>query len=145
MNLLTKIQNWGDHHHPKWLDYVRIALGLTLVFNGISLAAHLHDFTVMMHNAMLGTAVTISLTAHFIILLHLLGGLLIALGSHTRAFCLLNIFAVIAAIFFVSMQHHIFEPYALIWFSAAILLGLVCFLIEGDGVLSIEHEDNLVS
>lgn len=145
MNLLTKIQNWGDHHHPKWLDYIRIALGLTLVFNGISLAAHLNDFTVMMHNAMLGTAVSISLIAHFIIVFHLVGGLLIALGSHTRAFCLLNIFAVIAAIFFVSMESHIYEPYALFWFSAAILLGLAFFLVEGDGVLSIEHEDNLSS
>ncbi|RZL22174.1 MAG: DoxX family protein, partial [Pedobacter sp.] len=36
MKLLQKIQAWGDHHHPKWLDYFRILLGLILVWKGIS-------------------------------------------------------------------------------------------------------------
>lgn len=143
MNLLTKIQNWGDHHHPKWLDYIRIALGLTLVINGVTLASNLHYFTVLMHSAWLGTALSISLIAHLIIVAHIIGGIMIALGTHTRACCIVNILAVVAAIIFVSMQNHIFLPYSLFWFCATVLLGLICFFVEGDGVLSIEHDDNL--
>ncbi|WP_442592059.1 DoxX family membrane protein [Pedobacter sp. AW31-3R] len=141
MNLLTKIQNWGDRHHPQWLDYVRIALGLTLIINGVALASNLHYFTVLMHSAMLTTALSISLIAHLIIVVHIIGGILIALGTHTRESCVFNILAVIAAIIFVSMQTHIFAPYSLFWFCAAIFLALICFFVEGDGVLSIEHED----
>lgn len=144
MNLLTKIQNWGDHHHPQWLDYIRIALGLTLIVNGVALATHLHDFTMMMHNAVLGTAISISLMAHTIILLHIIGGVLITIGSHTRTFCLLNLFAVITMLF-VNMHHQVFVPYSIFWFATILITALVCFLVEGDGILSVEHEDNLAS
>lgn len=144
MNLLTKIQNWGDCHHPQWLDYFRIALGLTLVYNGVVFASHLHAFTVIMKDSTLSTAIAISLAAHLIIAFHIIGGILIALGTHTRLFCLLNIFAVAAGILFVSFQQHIFIPYSLLWFSAIVIISLICFMIEGDGVLSVENEKNLV-
>lgn len=28
MNLTTKIENWADSHHPRWIDFIRVALGL---------------------------------------------------------------------------------------------------------------------
>lgn len=138
MNVLEKIQDWGDRNHPAWLDYVRIALGITLIWKGISFAANLHAFTHLMEDTELRTAISISLMAHVIITLHLIGGLLITLGSHTRICCLLNIPILVVAVFFVNLPRDIFEPYAEFWLSCIVLLGLVCFLIEGDGVLSIE-------
>ena len=36
MNLVHKIENWGDTHHPKILDFVRIALGVFLLLKGIA-------------------------------------------------------------------------------------------------------------
>jgi putative oxidoreductase len=145
MNMLTKIQNWGDRHHPKWLDYVRIALGLILIWKGIAFAANLHSFTNLMQDAVLGTAITISLLAHMIIVFHIIGGLLIALGTHTRMFCLLNLPILFIAVFFVNLPEHIFRPYSEFWLSGLVLIGLVCFLIEGDGVLSIEHERKIIA
>ncbi|WP_442588961.1 DoxX family protein [Pedobacter sp. AW31-3R] len=145
MNLLTKIQKWGDHHHPKWLDYFRILLGVILVWKGIEFAANLHAFTNLMKGAFLGTAISISLMAHLIIVLHIIGGLLIALGTHTRLFCLLNLPVLITAVFFVNLSENIFRPYSEFWLSGLVLFGLVCFLVEGDGVLSIEHEKKLVA
>ncbi|MGY0036110.1 DoxX family protein [Pedobacter sp. NJ-S-72] len=92
-----------------------------------------------MENSGLGTAVTISLLAHLIIALHIIGGLLIALGTHTRLFCLLIIPILIVAVFYVNLpQQQIFRPYSEFWLSCLVLVGLICFLIEGDGVLSIE-------
>lgn len=145
MNILTKIQNWGNQHHPKWLDYFRILLGAVLMWKGIDFASNLHAFTNLMKGAFLGAAISISLVAHLIIVLHLIGGLLIALGSHTRLFCLLNLPILLAAVFFVNFPEHIFRPYSEFWLSGLVLFGLIGFLIEGDGVLSIEHEKKLIT
>lgn len=140
MNLISKIRNWGDHHHPKWLDYFRIVLGMILVWKGVQFALNLHAFTELMKDASLGTATSISLFAHLIIVLHIIGGLLIAVGSKTRICCMLNLIILVGAVFFVNMRDDIARPYAELWLSSFVLLGLILFLIEGDGVLSIEHE-----
>ena len=143
MKMLKKIQDWGDHHHPKWLDYFRIALGLVLVWKGISFYTDMEAFSQLMRGAMLGTAVSISLLAHFIIVIHILGGIAIALGTHTRIFSLLNLPILIGAVFFINMSAGIFKPYSEFWLSCLMLIGLVCFIIEGNGILSVESEKAL--
>lgn len=145
MNIISRIQDWGDNHHPKWLDYIRIVLGLVLIWKGVAFALNLHAFTSLMENSGLGTAVSISMIAHLIIALHIIGGLLITLGTNTRMFCLLNIPILIVAVFFVNLPEQVFRPYSEFWFSCIVLAGLVCFLIEGNGILSIERERKLAS
>lgn len=86
MNLLKKIQHWGDQHHPKWLDYFRIVLGVILIWKGITFYTNMEAFSHLMRGAMLGAAVSISLLAHLIIVMHILGGIAITLGTHTRLF-----------------------------------------------------------
>ncbi|WP_316796690.1 DoxX family protein [Pedobacter agri] len=140
MNLLKKIQIWGDQHHPKWLDYFRILLGLILVWKGISFYTDMDAFSHLMRGAVLGTAVSISILAHLIIVIHILGGIAIALGTHTRLFCLLNLPILIGAVLFVNIPGGIFKPYSEFWFSSIVLIGLVCFIIEGNGILSVERE-----
>ena len=139
MELIAKIQKWGDRNHPRWLDYFRILLGLILMWKGIQFATNLDAFTALMKDASLGRAASISLMAHVIIVLHILGGLLIVVGTHTRIFCLLNLLILFGAVFFVNLREDIARPYAEIWLSSFVLVGLICFLIEGDGVISIEH------
>lgn len=140
MELLRKIQNWGDQNHPKWLDYFRILLGLVLVWKGITFYTNMEAFSQLMRGAMLGTAVSISLLAHVIIMMHILGGIAIALGTHTRLFCLLNLPILIGAVFFINSSAGIFKPYNEFWISALVLIGLICFIVEGNGVLSVERE-----
>ncbi|EDM34304.1 hypothetical protein PBAL39_12588 [Pedobacter sp. BAL39] len=145
MNILTKIQHWGDRNHPKWIDYLRIVLGIVLIWKGFAFAFNLHAFTTLMEDAGLGTSVSISLVAHLIIFLHIVGGLLIALGSHTRTFCLLNLPILIVAVFFVNLSQDVFRPYAELWLSCLVLIGLITFFIEGDGILSIEYSKNSIA
>ena len=145
MKLLTKIQIWGDHHHPQWLDLFRIALGVILIWKGILFALNLDAFTALMMQHRLGTAVVLSLAAHLIIGLHVIGGFFITIGSHTRLFCLLNLPILIVAVLFVNLSQNIFSPYAEFWLSCSVLAALVCFLIEGDGVWSVEHENEIAA
>lgn len=145
MKLLTNIQNWGDHHHPKWLDLFRIVLGVILIWKGILFALNLNAFTNLMMQHRLGAAVALSIAAHLIIGFHIIGGFFITIGSHTRLFSLLNLPILIVAVLFVNLTQNIFSPYAEFWLSCSVLAALVCFLIEGDGVWSVEHQDEVVA
>ncbi|TCD07584.1 DoxX family membrane protein [Pedobacter frigidisoli] len=140
MKLFKKIQDWGDHHHPKWLDYFRILLGIVLVWKGIDFYMHMEVFNQLMRGTMLGTAFSISLAAHLIIIAHIIGGVAIALGTHTRLFCIVNLPILIGAVFFINISAGIFKPYSEFWFSSLVLIGLICFIVEGDGVISVERE-----
>ena len=145
MNRLNKIQQWGDQHHPQWLDYFRIALGLMLIWKGVEFTLNLRAFTNFMNDVSIGSAASISLLAHAIIFLHLVGGFLITVGSRTRLFCLLNLPILVYAVFFINFRADIFRPYTEIWLSGIVLIGLICFLIEGDGKISIEHEKEVTT
>ena len=35
MNLTSRLSNWGDRHHPKILDIIRMLLGIFLVVKGM--------------------------------------------------------------------------------------------------------------
>jgi uncharacterized membrane protein YphA (DoxX/SURF4 family) len=35
MNLVQRVEHWGDTHHPQWLDVVRILLGVFLCYKGV--------------------------------------------------------------------------------------------------------------
>ncbi|MFC4211304.1 DoxX family protein [Pedobacter lithocola] len=143
MSTFKKLQDWGDSHHPAWLDYFRILLGLILIWKGIAFYLNMGAFSSLMHHAHLGTAVFISMIAHFIIIVHLIGGLAIALGTHTRAFCVINLPILIGAVFFINLSTNIFRPYSELWLSISVLIGLICFIIEGNGVLSVDYTRKL--
>ncbi|WP_295769375.1 DoxX family protein [uncultured Mucilaginibacter sp.] len=139
MKFISRIQLWGDQNHPKWLDLFRIILGIVLVWKGISFMLNLHAFTSLMTESGLPMALSLSIVAHLIILLHVFGGFFIALGSNTRMFCLLNLPILVVAVVFVNLSQHIFRPYAEFWLSVSVLIGLVVFLVEGNGKLSVEN------
>lgn len=122
-----------------WLDLFRILLGLVLIWKGVLFAYNLGAFTALMMHSGIGTAVSISIAAHLIIGLHIVGGFFLVIGSHTRFFCLLNLPILLVAVFFVNLSANVFKPYSEFWLSCLVLAGLICFLIEGDGVISVEN------
>ena len=140
MKLLKKIQDWGDRHHPQWLDYFRMLLGIVLIWKGIDFYRHMEVFSQLMRGSMLGTAVSISALAHMIILAHIIGGLAIAIGTHTRFFCIVNLPILIGAVFFINMSAGILNPYSEFWLSSLVLAGLLCFIVEGNGVIAVDRE-----
>jgi len=87
----------------------------------------------------IGTSVFLTLLTYLIIALHLAGGICIALGVRTRLFCLLNLPILFGAVFLVNFRENIFKPYSEFWLSLFVLLGVICFFVEGNGYLAIER------
>jgi putative oxidoreductase len=144
MKTLDKIQDWGDRHHPKWLDILRIALGLVFIWKGIEFMLNLGILADFLRETGLtneiGTSVFLTLLTYLIVGLHLVGGVCIALGTRTRLYCLLNLPVLMGAVFLINFRQNIFKPYSEFWLSLFVLLAIICFLVEGDGYWSIEKE-----
>jgi putative oxidoreductase len=137
MNYAKRLELWGDRHHPVWIDFVRIALGVFLFIKGIEFARNTESLTSLISNQeAFGTFPSVLVT-HFIIFAHIFGGFLIATGLLTRIACLVNIPILLGALLFVNwnaMNHWSILPLSLIT-----LLLLVYFLVVGSGPLSLNR------
>jgi hypothetical protein len=52
MNYVQRLELWGDRHHPKWLDLLRIALGIFLCLKGIEFATNMGTVMSLMTGTM---------------------------------------------------------------------------------------------
>ena len=140
MNLLEKFEYWGDRHHPKWLDIIRIALGIFLCWKGVDFLRNTSDLIALMKNTSPFGEFVIILMAHYVAFAHVLGGLFLAIGMFTRAACLIQIPILLGAIIFVnfSATKEAFNPYSELFLSVIVLLLLIYFLIIGNGPLSVK-------
>ena len=140
MNLLHSVEKWGDAHHPKWLDIIRVVLGIFLVFKGIDFINHMDRLTDLMGRSRFLGSLSLGLLAHYIVFAHLVGGALIGAGLLTRLACLVQIPILIGAVFFINSSAGILAPYDVLWLSVIVLLLLVFFLITGSGPLSVDEQ-----
>lgn len=140
MNLLHSVEKWGDAHHPKWLDIIRVVLGGFLVIKGIDFINHMDRLTDLMGRSRFLGSLSLGLLAHYIVFAHLVGGALIAAGLLTRLACLVQIPILIGAVFFINSSAGILAPYDVLWLSVIVLLLLVYFLIAGSGPLSVDEQ-----
>ena len=144
MNFLRRVEIWGDRHHPKWLDFIRIALGLFLCYKGIDVYLNMSEITRTMAEHAPFSSFTFLMAAQFAAFAHVVGGILLALGLFTRIACLIQIPVLLGAIIFVTTNHDMLRPYSELFLSILILLLLIYFLIVGNGPLSFkipEEED----
>jgi uncharacterized membrane protein YphA (DoxX/SURF4 family) len=138
MNLVHKIENWGDTHHPKILDLVRIALGIFLLLKGIAFmqnTAYLRHLIEDQDVIDLSPEVLMVLV-YYVTFAHMVGGILIALGIYTRLAAIIQIPIVLGAVFLTSIFQ---EPInTLAWPSITALILLVIFTIFGSGPISLD-------
>lgn len=138
MNLLQRIEFWGDHHHPKWLDLLRIALGLFLCYKGVEFMRNTGVLIDLMSRKMSFGEFGLVLISHYIVFAHIMGGFLLALGLLTRFACLIQIPVLLGAIFFINAAPAMMQPLSELLISVLILLLLVYFLIIGNGPWSFD-------
>jgi len=133
MNFLQRAQAWGDAHHPKWMDIVRIALGLFLVYKGIEFVGDMSSFINLLSSRFSFGSFTLMLLGHYIAFAHILGGVLLVLGMLTRFACIIQIPVLLGAIFFINAKQGIWQPFSELWLSVLVLLLLIYFLVIGNG------------
>jgi uncharacterized membrane protein YphA (DoxX/SURF4 family) len=152
MDYVEKFKYWGDHHHPKWLDIIRIALGIFLCYKGVDFLRNSSSLMGLMKLTSPFSDFMIIMLAHYVAFAHLIGGFFLAIGILTRAACLIQIPILLGAVIFVNINttKEVFSPYSELFFSIIILLLLIYFLIIGNGPLAVkippeehlkEHED----
>ena len=138
MDLVHKIEKWGDTHHPVVLDVVRIVLGIFLLCKGV---AFMENSTALSY-LIGGTQIPIyrrrllMALVYVVIFVHIVGGTLIALGTYTRLSSLIQIPIVFTAVFFVDNFKSPLNTE--LWYSVAALVLLIMFTIFGSGPLSLD-------
>ncbi|MFZ1784800.1 MAG: DoxX family protein [Ferruginibacter sp.] len=140
MNTIEKFKTWGDKHHPKWLDIIRIVLGIFLCYKGIDFLRNTSNIISMMQNTSFFSEFMIILIGHYVAFAHILGGFFLTLGLFTRAACIIQLPILLGAIVFININatHDAFSPYSELFLSILIFLLLFYFLIIGNGPLSVK-------
>lgn len=141
MELLHRLEYWGERHHPRWMDIVRIALGVFLVYKGIDFLNNMSDLVTLMSIKTSFGSFAYILIGHLIVFAHIMGGVCIALGVLTRFACIMQIPILLGAVFLINMPGGMAKPYSELLVSVSVLLLLVYFLIAGNGQWSVNMDE----
>jgi putative oxidoreductase len=142
MNILQRFEQWGDAHHPKWLDLIRIVLGGFLFYKGIDFLNNSSAVTGPLSTKTSFGNFSIIVLSHFVVFAHILGGIMLALGFFTRFACLIQIPILLGAIIFVNTGSDVLKPYSELFLSIIVLLLLFYFLVVGNGPWAIKFKNN---
>ncbi|MCF0038469.1 DoxX family protein [Dyadobacter fanqingshengii] len=137
MNMMNRIEHWGDTHHPAWLDIVRIALGVFLFVKGISFISDTTRLSKLVTGLDLHLYTVASV--HYVAFAHIFGGFLIALGCLTRISAIIQIPILLVAVFFVNFRTGFSYLNSELWLSMITLILVVTFAIVGSGRFSMDE------
>lgn len=136
MSVIQKIEDWGDRHHPKWIDALRMILGLIIFMKGVEFIGNTDSLMKIMQSSKFPW-VSFSLV-HYVALAHLMGGLLILLGLITRVAILFQLPVLLGAVIFINAEKGFFSVNSELSFSLIVLFLLLFFLVEGSGEISVD-------
>ena len=137
MNLTHKISEigrYGDMHHPYWLDFIRIALGISIFIKGVFFvqnSAALLD--ILNHSSLAGWAFIVE---HHVAFTYLVGGILIAMGLLTRIAIVFELPVFFGSIFCFLTGTGFFSVFSDFLYSLIVFALLIFFLVFGPGPLS---------
>ena len=134
---VESIKKWADAHHPKWLDVLRIILGIILFTKGIFFINDREIIISMLKGSQLEFISII--VAHYVILAHLFGGFTITIGLFTRISVAFQIPILIGAIIFVDLPRAFSSFNSDLEAAILILFLLMFFFFYGSGPLSIDN------
>ena len=142
MTVIQKIERWGDLHTAKALDIIRIGLGILIFSKGIALVSNTDALQkLLLQNNVFGfSGMLASVMVHIAGFVHLVGGILIAIGLLTPFAAVIQIPILLVAVFFVNISKGFSMLNSELWLSLIVLLLLVMFWITGSGPYSVDHE-----
>lgn len=141
MNLVQKIEHWGDVHHAKWLDLIRIVLGLLIFFKGLAFIGDTdaQKDWILQNNTFGFSGLLVMALVHTVTFAHLVGGVLITFGLLTRFAVVVQIPILLGAVFFVNLTRGFSALNSELWLSVMVLMLLILFWIVGSGPYSVDQ------
>jgi putative oxidoreductase len=141
MNMVRRIEHWGDLHHPKWLDIIRIVLGMIIFTKGIIFISSTNvqqDW--IFHNSTFDFSGLLAVVLiHIVAFAHVIGGMLIIAGLLTRLSVVIQMPIVLGAMFFVNITKGLTFVNTELWLSVIVFIMLVVIWIAGSGTFSADH------
>ena len=124
-------------HRHLGLGIIRIGLGIFLLVKGLVFAEYASDvFQIVSSTPFLsGTYSKATMMGGII---HVVGGILLAIGYQTRLAALLQIPILMGAVFLVNMRNGIRLDNIELWVSTFVLALLLIFMIKGAGRPSLD-------
>ena len=141
MTVIQKIERWGDLHTTKALDIVRIGLGILIFCKGIAIVSNTQALQeLLLEKSVVGfSGLMASVAIHIAGFVHLVGGILIAIGLLTRFSAVMQVPILLVAVFFVNFSRGFSMLNSELWLSLIVLLLLVLFWVTGSGPYSVDH------
>jgi uncharacterized membrane protein YphA (DoxX/SURF4 family) len=139
MKSINECKSWIESHMDIVIDLVRIYLGIGLFVKGLYFMLRQEELKKLLEGAD-NMAFAQGAIAHYVIPVHLAGGLLLAIGLLTRLAALSQIPILLGAIFYVWLPKVLLvEQRQNLEFSALVLFLLALICVYGAGRLSVDH------
>ena len=137
MNSLARMEKWGETHHPEWIDFLRMGLGIFLVVKGAMYAEHNMEILNLLSQSKIEFLTFVAF--EYVIYAQTIGGALLALGVVTRTIILFELPIAIATVFFINVPGKFMGINADAGYSILVLALLVVFYFMGSGKFSVDH------
>lgn len=140
MNALQKIEYWADHHHPVWLDTIRIILGLVLITKGVAFIINKQEIIHRLSTSSTGMSELATFYAgHYVIVVLIVGGLFVAIGFITRWALLFQLPAIVGEIIMVDFHRNFFALNSELNYLILVFVLMIFFILYGSGKISFDH------
>jgi putative oxidoreductase len=139
MKTLSKFRTWGDAHHPKILDIIRMLVGLLLIAKGyvyFNNAAYIRELIIQ--NKLINQSEDlITAIIFYTTYVQMAGGMMIFLGLSTRIAAIFELPIIFGAVFFINILNPFFNSE--LWLSVLVMALLILFIVIGSGPLSLDR------
>ncbi|ADY54366.1 DoxX family protein [Pseudopedobacter saltans DSM 12145] len=141
MNLVHRIEHWGDYYHSKATDVIRICLGVIILIKGITVIMSRDAvYSLLIESGKFDlSSVLLAIIVHYIVFAHILGGIFLIVGLLTRFAAVIQIPILLGAVFFVNIAKGFTFFNSELWLSLIVLLLLIMFWIIGAGPYSVDN------
>lgn len=118
------------------IEVLRIFLGGLLFYKGFYFVENISDIYTMIEDSM---QISPFILAHYVVVAHLVGGFMLAVGLLTRIAALIQLPVLIGAVFIVHARDILMVTASELEYSLVILVLLIVFLVYGSGKWSVDH------
>ncbi len=136
MKPFDSITSWTDAHHPKWLDVLRMLLGVILFVKGLTFIVDKELTLRILHDN--NFEFIPLLIVHYVIIFQMAHSVLITVGLVTRYASAAQIPIVLGAIVLIATDSSFHPLGSDLWLAVLLLFLLVFFFIYGAGPLSVD-------